>query len=145
MRQPRPGPGAPRVLSPFRRFADGKASSSSSVNVAATADIEPGGGAVRRCFVTFLTLVVCGDSVVVSAVVSRAMDSSASSSSDEYVISLRTDMSASCPGSEERGDAVASFVDAEAESVDACLDVPPAPLALLVDGGTRSRTLNVVM
>lgn len=100
---------------------------------------------MRRCFVTFLTLVVCGDSVVVSAVVSRAMDSSASSSSDEYVISLRTDMSASCPGSEERGDAVASFVDAEAESVDACLDALPAPLALLVDGGTRSRTLNAVM
>lgn len=81
-RQPRPGPGAPRVLSPFLRLADGRASSSSRESVAATAEMEPGAGGKRRCDLAFLFLLVSALFELVSGEPSAAIESSANSSSD---------------------------------------------------------------
>ena len=142
LRQPRPGPGAPRVLSPFRRLAEGKASNSSSVSVAATAEMEPAGGPIRRGFARFgLEASVDGDDLPdVSSLISApapaegvegvAKGSSASSSSDDIAwLSLCIETSA-----------VVSTVEGFFS-----VDVSPDAAELDTAEGTRNRTLNAVI
>ena len=134
-RQPRPGPGAPRVLSPFLRLADGRASSSSRERVAATAEMEPGAGGKRRWDLAFLFLLVSVLFKLVSGEPSAAMESSANSSSD--AASPCKDTSAG-----DSGATSASGWDVEDDG-DASLGVDEE-WALCADG-TRSRTLKAVM
>ena len=134
-RQPRPGPGAPRVFSPFLRLADGRASSSSRERVAATAEMEPGAGGKRRWDLAFLFLLASVLFKLVSGEPSAAMESSANSSSD--AASPCKDTSAG-----DSGATSASGWDVEDDG-DASLGVDEE-WALCADG-TRSLTLKAVM
>lgn len=127
-RHPRPGPGAPRVLRLLRRFADGRASSSSSESVAATAAVDPPCEEGRRTFNLRDPPPVWSASLD-AATSGEATVSASSSSTSSDTSSRGEDIAATLAGTG------VPYSDSDAsDTASSLLRAPPL--------GTRSRTLN---